>query len=221
MKLFSRIRDILSANINDLVEGMEDPEKMLRQAVREMEATIGRAKENVARLMAGRQMITRELEKNREQAKLWAGRAERAVGDGNDQLARKGIARKQEHEKLATALEDELVETQTAIKRLRHQLGAMEAKLAEAKRRLVTLSARKCAADLQSRVSALHAPAPAGSAFAKFDRLRGKVEIAEAQADAMCELACEGGSEADLGFEREGDIEVEAELSELKKRIKS
>lgn len=221
MRVFSRVRDILSANINDLVEGMEEPEKMLRQAVRDMEATIGGAKENVARLMAGRQMITRELDKNREQVTLWTGRAERAVADCNDQLARKGIARKQEHLKLVTALEDELVDTETAIKRLRQQLGAMQVKLAEAKRRLITLSARKCAADLHSRVNALPTDTPGSSAFAKFDRLRDRVEMAEAQADAMCELDCENGAEAGFALETGGDLEVEAELSELKKRIKS
>ena len=225
MGIFSRISDIISANLNDMVEGMEDPEKMLRQAVREMETTIDQAKESTAKTMAGQQMIKRELEKNRQQVKVWSGRAETAIADGNDELARKAIARKQEHEKLVIALEDEITEADTTIRRLRHQLSAMQVKLAEAKRRLTTLSARKRVANLRSKVNEVsESTSPKSNAFAKFDRMREKVEMAEAQADAICELRCETVADAGLAFEIEKEAtsaEVEAELAELKKKVKA
>ena len=225
MGIFSRISDIISANLNDMIENIEDPEKMLRQAVREMETTIDQAKESTAKTMAGQKMIKTELQKNRQQAKVWAGRAETAVGDGNDELARKAIARKQEHEKLVVALEDEIAEAETTIQRLRHQLNAMQAKLAEAKRRLTTLSARKRVADLRSKVNEVsESTSPKSNAFAKFDRMREKVEMAEAQADAIRELGCESSADADLTLETEKEAtsaEVEAELAELKKKVKS
>lgn len=225
MGIFSRISDIISANLNDMIEGMEDPEKMLRQAVREMETTIDQAKESTAKTIAGQKMVKRELEKNRQQVGVWAGRAETAVADGNDDLARKAIARKQEHEKLVAALEDEIAEADQTIQRLRRQLSGMQAKLAEAKRRLTTLSARKRVADLRAKVTEVsESSSPKSSAFAKFDRMREKVEMAEAQADAMRELGSESGADADATLETEQEAtsaEVEAELAQLKKKAKS
>ena len=225
MGIFSRISDIISANLNDMIENIEDPEKMLRQAVREMEMAIDQAKESTAKTMAGQKMIKTELEKNRQQVILWAGRAETAVADGNDELARKAISRKQEHEKLVIALEDEIAEAETTIQKLRHQLSAMQAKLAETKRRLTTLSARKRLAELHSRANEVSKSTSSQSnAFAKFERMREKVEMAEAQADAMRELGCETGANADLTLETEKEAtsaEVEAELAELKEKAKS
>jgi phage shock protein A len=224
MGIFSRFSDIISANLNDMVEGMEDPEVMLRQAVREMEMTIDQARESTAKTMAGQKMVKAELEKNRQQIQLWAKRAETAVTDGNDELARKAIVRKQEHEKLVVALEEQITEADQTIEKLRHQLGAMQAKLADAKRRLVTLSARKHVADLRSRIDQVSQSAnPDGNAFAKFDRMRQKVEMAEAQADAMRQLG-QTGTDCDAAFETENQtasLEVDAELAELKKKIKA
>lgn len=224
MGIFSRISDIISANFNDMVDGMEDPEKLLRQAVREMETSIEQAKESAAKTMAGQQLMKTELAKNRQQAKLWAERAQTAVTDGSDELARKAIARKQEHEKLVVALEDEIAESEQTIQKLRHQLSAMQAKLAEAKRRLTTLTARKRVADLRCKVNqASEGLAGKDNAFAKFDRMREKVEMAEAQADAMYELNNQLEPDSTLGTEAKqelNNIEVEAELAELKKKAK-
>ena len=222
MGIFSRISDIISANLNDMVEGLEDPERMLKQAVREMETAIDQAKESTAKTMAGQTLIQRELEKNRAQIKLWAGRAKAAVDDGNDELARKAIARRQEHEKLVVALEDEIAEAEQTIQRLRHQFSGMQAKLNEAKRRLATLSARKRVADLRAKVTEVaEGSSPNNNAFAKFDRMREKVEMAEAQADAMRELSCENAMNTDFTIETEQEAataEVEAELAEMKKK---
>jgi len=225
MGIFSRISDIISANLNDMIENIEDPEKMLRQAVREMETTIDRARESTARTMAGQKMVKSELQKNRRQAKLWAERAQNAVADANDELARKAISRRQEHEKLIVALEDEIAEADATVQRLRRQLSAMQAKLAEAKRRLTTLSARKRVADLRSKVNKVsETTSHKSNAFAKFDRMREKVEMAEAKADAIRELSSESGPNPDLTLETEKQAtsaEVEAELAELKKKVKS
>ncbi len=225
MGLFSRISDIISANLNDMVEGLENPEKMLKQAVREMETTIEQAKQSTARTMADEKMIAKELQNNRQDATVWASRAETAVGDGNDELARKAIARKQEHQKLVAALEDQLAEAHEATKMLRRQLQGMQAKLAEAKRRLNTLTARKRVADVRAKATAISKNAsPNLDAFAKFDRIREKVETAEAQAHAMQELTAQAAIDIAPSLESTSDAvntEIEAELAELKKKTKS
>ena len=222
MGIFSRVSDIVSANLNEMVEKFEDPEKMLKQAVREMDASIEQARQSTARAAADEKMIGRELEKNRSGAKLWADRAETAVADGNDDLARKALARKREHEKVTTALEDQLAAAEQSTQTLRRQLEAMQAKLADAKRRLGTLTARKRAADLRSRMSeAPSAVTLQTDAFAKFDRMQQKVEMAEAEAEAMRELT--GQTEADesvgVAIEPDVDAEVEAEVAALKKKL--
>jgi phage shock protein A len=224
MGLFRRISDIISANLNDMVEGFEDPERLLRQAVREMEESIAEVTQQTAKAMANEKTLARELERNRQQVDQWQGRAEAAVEAGDDELARKALARKNEYAKVAAALEDQLTAASEATGTLRRQLDAMKAKLAEAKRNLATLSARKRAADFRKRMETQAAGLTAEvdeDAFAKFERLKSKVEQAEAEAEALAELRG-GPAEPEPSAEEapEEDVDVAAELAELKKKLK-
>ncbi len=133
MGLFKRISDIISANLNELTEGLEDPEKMLKQAIREMEESIGSATTQTARSMANEKRLSRELHRNQEQAGRWQRRAAQAVEAGDD-LAKKALTRKNEHQKLMLALEDQIATAREASSMLKHQLEGMKAKLSEAKR---------------------------------------------------------------------------------------
>jgi phage shock protein A len=226
MGIFKRISDIISANFNDMVEGYEDPEKMLRQAIREMEEAINTAKPEVAKAMASEKTIAKELASNQAQVTVWTHRAETAVEAGDDDLARKAITRKKEYEKIAAALCDQHEATAEASQTLRRQLEAMQAKLKDAQRRLGTLTARQKAAEVRAKVAQSQAgltPELDQDAFNKFDRLARKVEMAEAEAEAFAELArsernAERAVEALDSTEEISD--TEAELLELKKRMK-
>jgi phage shock protein A len=221
MGIFQRINDIVSANLNDMVESWEEPEKMLKQAIREMEVSIEDSKRSVAKAMASEKMLGKELLENHRQSDEWQRRAEQAVETGNDDLARKALARKQEHEKVVAALSDQHTASQEAVLTLRRQLEAMQAKLADAKRRLGTLVVRKKAADMRARVQRGAADATLNTdAFAKFDRLREKVEMAEAEAEALRELS--GSTATENGASQiaaDEDLEVDAELVKLKKKL--
>ena len=228
MGFFSRISDIVSANLNELTEGFEDPEKMLKQAIREMEESISEVTRQTAKAIANEKTLSRELERNRTQAQQWEARAIKAVQSDDDDLARKALARKNEHQKVVEALEDQMETAQEASGILRRQLGGMKAKLAEAKRNLATLSARQRAADFRKKMDsqAVGATTEAdNNAFAKFDRLKSKVEQAEAEAEAMAELrAVEVGGTADdmadiLDDISGAELDVATELAELKKRV--
>jgi phage shock protein A len=223
--VFKRISDIISANLNDMTEGFEDPEAMLRQAVREMEQTIAEVTEQTAKAMANETTLSRELERNRVQQRQWQDRAEKAIMDGNDELASKALGRKGEHEKLVVALSDQLGAAQEASESLRHQLAAMKAKLSEGKRNLATLSARKRAADFRKKMVTQVAgltPEVDDSAFAKFDRMKAKVEQAEAEAAAMAELRGMdvGGPAASDADTSDEHLDVADELAELKRKLK-
>jgi len=194
---------------------------MLKQAIREMEVSIEDSKRSVAKAMASEKMLGKELLENHRQADEWQRRAEQAVESGNDDLARKALARKQEHEKVAAALVDQHTASQEAVVALRRQLEAMQAKLADAKRRLSTLVVRKKAADMRARVQMGTADATLNTdAFAKFDRLREKVEMAEAEAEALRELSDSSTSENGTSeIVADEDLEVDAELVKLKKKL--
>jgi phage shock protein A len=222
MGLFQRMSDIVSANLNDLTEQYEDPEKMLKQAVREMETSIEEARRDVARAMASDKLVANELEKNKALVGQWRSRAEAAIEAGDDTLARKAIGRKQEHEKIVAALGDQHVAAVESSSTLRRQLQAMQAKLAEAKRQLGTLTARKKAADVRAKMSVgATAVELNNDAFAKFDRMREKVEMAEAEADAIRELAGESAERVQFDEPDDLDSEIDAELLALKKKHKS
>lgn len=221
MGLFKRMSDIISANLNDMAEQYEDPEKMLKQAVREMETSIDEARHNVARSMAGVKVVSRELAENERQVAQWQSRAEAAVASGDDQLARKALTRKQEYEKLVAALVDQRVSAVEASTALRRQLEGMQAKLADARRRLGTLSARKKAADVRGRMAlGTIDPQLNSDAFAKFDRMREKVELAEAEAEALQELAGVSTAESQADEPDPVGLEVDTELRELKQKLK-
>jgi phage shock protein A len=223
MGVFKRISDIISANLNDLTDGFEDPERMLKQAVREMEETIAEVTSQTAKAMANETTLSKELDRNRIQQQQWQSRAEKAVQEGNDELARKALTRKSEHEKLVAALKEQLASAQEASASLRCQLAAMKAKLSEGKRNLATLSARKRAADFRKKMETQAAgviPEVDDSAFAKFDRMKAKVEQAEAEAAAMAELRNLGGGVADTDVDApDEDLDVSAELADLKRKM--
>lgn len=220
MGIFRRVSDIISANLNDLVDKFEEPEKMLNQAIREMEQAIDEATAAAAKAIASEKLLAKELANHERQAAQWLDRAERAVKGGDDELARQSLRRKQEHEKLARALRDQSAAAGETGQALRRQVEAMRAKHAEARRKLVTLTARSKAAHARRRLQAVGADFKVRSnAFSRFDRMREKVEQAEAEADALVELNAGGDEPIAAQLElHEDDLSVEAELAAIKQK---
>jgi phage shock protein A len=214
MGLFKRLQDIITANLGDAVEGSDNPEPLLRQAIVEMDAAIREAKQETARAMAAEKLAANELADSERQSRDGQSQAEKAVRGGDDALARKALSRKQEHDKVSAALRDQTAAAAEASRTLRHQLEAMQAKLAEAKRRIGTLSARQSAAAARMKSADVNFET---EAFAKFDRISGKIARVEAEAEAMRELETGGRPNPEAGSAGNGD-DIEAELAELKKK---
>jgi phage shock protein A len=221
MRLFQRIGDIIAANLNDLVDRFEDPEVMLKQAIREMETMIDSATGGVARAIAGERLLARDLSDHERKAARWRARAEQAVVQADDDLARQAIARAHEHEVMARALLEQRSSAEQTAQALRGQVTAMRAKQAEARRKLASLSARRQVAETGR---ALHGIAGASSlgtnGFARFEQMHRQIELAEAEAQALGELY--EGTELSLEAEseaREQARRVEAELAAMKERV--
>ncbi len=145
--LFARISDVLSANISDLIDRVEDPEKMIKQIIREMEENIGLAKEGVVDAIASEKTLQQNVDRHRREAKTWQENARTALKDGKDDLARQALVRKNEHDTILKSLEPALESAQGTSASLKAQLKALDAKLDEAKRKRGALVARQRAAE--------------------------------------------------------------------------
>jgi phage shock protein A len=213
MRLIKRVNAILTAQLNDIVDTFEKPERMLKQAIREMEAALESAIASTAKAIAAEKRLRRERSDAQAQAETWHGRAVQLVQKGDDVAARHALARKAEKQKSAETLSRQLVESETTTGRLRRQLDVLRGRLADAKRHLAALVARQRAAEARRQfVQALgHFDADL-EAFRRFEALSERIDETEAEVDARCELQ---GADFD---DASPDPQVESELATLKQQ---
>lgn len=217
---FSRVSDIINANVSDMLDRAEDPEKMVKMLIFEMEEQIETAREGVAKAIAGEKKLEINLAKNRTEADSWRSKAEKAIENADDTLARECLSRKKEHERIADSLQPQWERARKTSDSLKADLRRLEEKLDEAIRRRDGLIARQMAAEAQKEVQSV---APnlhrAQRSFDKFDRMERRVEDMEAEAAAVAELT-ELGCEIDREIEQKTrDAEVDLELAVLKKQL--
>jgi phage shock protein A len=200
---------LVTANLNDLIDQCEDPEKILRQAVREMEAALGQLMDGAARAIAHHKLLSQQLGVQRESIARYAKLAEAAVARNDDESARSELRRKAEHQRLENALSVQAATADALGQRLRRQVTAMRIKLADARRKLVDITARNRAAAAQRKfLENLPDEAGIGTVCSRFDTMCARVEQSEAETEALFELL----GEPDVNL----DTEVEAELRAMK-----
>lgn len=218
--LFKRISDVLSANINDLIDRVEDPDRMIRQIIREMEESILRAREGVVEAIASEKRLQKELENNQRQSQEWLNKAEEALRGDREELARSALARKKEHDDICRALQPSWESARNTSESLKTQLRALEAKLEEARRKRGTLVARQKAAEARQQMGKTLSDFQTGvSAQMNFARMEDKVADMEAQTAALDELERDETQLEKEFFQMEVHNEVEAELLKLKDKL--
>lgn len=214
MGLFARIADIFKANVNDMLDKAEDPEKMLKQMVIEMEESVNKATLAVGNAIANEKSLERKILKARQQSDEWHQRAVQAVNAGRDDLAKAALEKKKLFDKNVQDLEPTYQVARDTSAKMRQQLDALKAKLEEARTRQSTLIARSQAAKAQKEIS--QAFSGVGSdAFSKFERFEGKVEQLESQAEAFGQLAGEATS-LDEQFRQLDTTSTDTDLLALK-----
>jgi phage shock protein A len=218
--IFKRINDVISANINDLIDRVEDPERMIKQIIREMEDNINRAKESVVDAIASEKQLLKELENNRKLAAEWLSKAETALQNGNEELARAALARKKEHDSICKALEPSWQSAKNTSENLKAQLRALEAKLEEARRKRSSLAARQHAAEARQQMDRTLSSFEAGiRAQTQFERMEDRVASMEARTEALLELR-DDRSQLEKDFlDLEINAEIDQELLSLKAKI--
>jgi phage shock protein A len=223
MGILERISTLIEANINELLDKAEDPEKMLNQLIRDMEEGYREAREQVINAMADQKRLEKKYLANLNLAKEWEHKAEVAVQSEDEVLARKALKRAQDYEELSNDLKLALDKQEDSVANLRVQLVALQAKIEEAKQKRGVLVARhrRLEAEEKIRESASGLKAT-DEAFAAFQRMEDRIELEEMRMEAVAELA-ELDEEAEAVEARlaqeEAELQIEERLAALKARL--
>ncbi|MCC6314047.1 MAG: PspA/IM30 family protein [Thermomicrobiales bacterium] len=217
MGIFDRMSQLIRANVNDILDRSEDPEKMLNQLIRDMEDSIRNARQQVAAMIVQEKELQADWNQTQLLANEWGQKAQRAVGAGKDDLAREALRRKRDNDENARVYGEQLAVQQQAVDKLKQQLRQLEAKYQS------TLSQRDALVARQRRAEATRQVATAASATvfspfdptAELDRMERQIRSNEAHAAAALEMGEDTSLEAQFR-ELGADAEIESELAALK-----
>jgi phage shock protein A len=216
MGLFSRIADLFRSNVNDALDKAEDPEKMLKQMVLDMEESVNQT--TVANAMANEKGLARRIEAERKNSQEWHEKAKLALQAGNEELAKAALEKKSIADRNVADLHPSVEQARQATATMREQLNALKRKLDEARARQSTLIARSQAAKAQKQLA--QAAAGVGTdAFSKFDKFETKIEKLEAEASAFEQLASENTGLDEQFRQLTSTGQVDNDLLELKRQM--
>ncbi|MBT8039625.1 MAG: hypothetical protein HKO85_12030 [Xanthomonadales bacterium] len=219
MGTFSRLRYVIAANVNALIEKAEDPEKLLRALIREMEDASEEARIACADLLAEQQRLQRLETRLAEDSDEWQRRAEQAVSQDRDDLARAALKTRSELSEQTKAAADEASHVADRIGQMEQDMATLKVKLAEAKTRLKGMSKGKSPAQVNAEVREHQSPGEKKMrrAMARFDHLQTQVDNLEARVRSY-EV---GGSTASpwSGNSEPTDPAIEDELQRMKDRL--
>ena len=218
MGIFTRFRDIINSNISAMLDRAEDPEKLIRLMIREMEDTLVEIKASCAGVMASRKKTERQLREAQSREEDWQKKAELAVNKGRDDLAREALSERRRFKQRAVALEKELVECNGLVDQYQDDIRQLEEKLASARERQRILVQRHVHANRKKRAQQEIRRMESSEALYKFEELENRIERMEAEADLV-----NFGRQPHLEAEFDGlmmDEEIEAELHSLKSAVK-
>lgn len=218
MGIFSRITDVFKSNVNDALDRVEDPEKMLKQMVIEMEESVNKTTLAVAQAIANEKNLERKLEKARVDKDDWEKKAMQAMQANREDLARAALEKKAISERNFADLQPVFTQAKATANKLREQLNQLKAKLDEAKSRQSTLIARSQAAKAQKQI-AQSISGVGSDAFGKFDKYESKIEKLESEAEAFEQLAGDSTS-LDQEFKKlSSNSTVDSDLLALKAKM--
>lgn len=217
MGFLDRINQILRANINDLLDRAEDPEKMLNQIIRDMEESLRQGQSQVAEQIAQEKMIQTDLDKAKKNAEDWGQKAELAVTKGMDSLAREALKRQADYEDQVEIYEKQLDVQSKAVKKLKADLAALETKYDDARRNKEMLIARAKRATAQQQITSAAAKLSNVDYASDLARMERRIQEQEARVAAQQELQTDS---TDAQFEQLGaDDAVEQKLAALKQKL--
>ncbi|MBW2205803.1 MAG: phage shock protein PspA [Deltaproteobacteria bacterium] len=217
MGIFTRFRDIVSSNINAMLDKAEDPEKLIRLMIREMEDTLIELKASCAEVMANRKKTERQLDSARSREEDWNAKAELAVVKGRDDLAREALLEKRRLSERADALERELTESNALVEQYQGDIRQLEDKLGSAREKQRMLVQRHIHASKKKRAQEEIRRIEGTEAIFKFEELENRIERMEAEAD-LVNYGRKPGLESEFD-DLMVDEEIERALANLKSSV--
>jgi len=216
MGVFSRLGDIFNSNINAILDKAEDPEKIIRMVIQEMEDTLIEVRSSAAKVIADQKDVARQLTKLEEAAAEWARKAELAVSKGREDLARGALTEKRNVTDMIESTHEEMDRLADALARHEADVEKLDAKLREARAKKATMQARHKTASNQVRVRKNLYDNRISDAFDRFEQVERRIDRLEGEAEAMALGRGDGTDDLEDAFKAlEGDDEIERELAEL------
>ena len=219
MGIFSRTRDIIAANFTDLLDKAEDPAKMIRMIILEMEETLVEVRASAARTIADQKEMRRHVSKLAQLEESWTEKAELALSKDREDLAKAALVERQKATDMAAELSSQITVLDDALKASEEDIAKLQKKLSEARNRQSSISTRLETANNRFKVREVYSAGRTQDAFSRFDVLERRVDLAEGRADALG-LGSEPKSLEEEIAELKAAEKVDAELEALKARLK-
>ncbi|MHB1160801.1 MAG: PspA/IM30 family protein [Chloroflexota bacterium] len=218
MSLLERVTTLVRANLNELLDRAEDPEKMIKQYILDMQNQLIQVKTQVAASIADEQKLYQRYLQNQELAEEWQKKAELAVGKGEDELAKQALQRRNSYQSTADGFKAQYEDQKQQVELLKNALQKLEAKLDESELKKDLLIARSRRAEAEQKIHETMAGIGEAGAMEGFGRMEEKVLEKEARAKAAVELGTDTLEEKFAALEKEADLDDQ--LQQLKSKMK-
>ncbi|AFY45346.1 PspA/IM30 family protein [Nostoc sp. PCC 7107] len=216
MELIKRILRVIRANLNSLIGSAEDPEKILEQAVAEMQENLVRLRQGLAQAIATQKRTERQAIAAQSTAETWYRNAQIAIKKGNEPLAREALTKRRAYQETATSLSNQIGQQTEIVERLKKDMRSLEAKISEAKTKKDMYIARARSAEASYRLQEMLSGASATSSLNAFERMEEKVFQIEAKSAAIGQL---DGDDLQKQFTSlESAKSIDAELATMKQQ---
>ena len=221
MGLFTRFTDIVNANLNSMLDKAEQPEKMIRLIIQEMEETLVEVRATAARNIAEQKTHTRRIKSTQASMEQWHNKAELALTKGREDLAKSALAQKHKYQGELDLLEQENETIAGCLAQVQDDAARLQEKLSEARRRQEAYTLRQESAQVRLKVREQAAVYNIEEAMSKFERYQQKIDRVEAQVEAYDLMQASGsGNDLNAQFaELEKDETIEQALAEMKKKV--
>ncbi|MDR2213411.1 MAG: phage shock protein PspA [Pseudomonadales bacterium] len=216
MNIFTRLSDIINANISALLDKAEDPEKMIRMVIQEMEETLVEVRSSTARILADKKELTRRNEKLARQMDDWQQKAELALSKGREDLAKAALLEKSAVNDVVSVVKNDMEKLDEALDKLTHEIEQLQGKLNDARARQKALLMRHKTTQSRRVVSTQLYSHKIDEAINRFEHYERKIDVLESEIEAQ-QIGAHGIAAEFAALEKEGKIDQE--LAALKAKL--